>query len=429
MTTQTNQLNIPSLARPEVAAHPFEYYRAVRENDPIHYDQDLGFYIVSRYDDALTVLRNPETFSSELGFKAQAAGPYAKEVEAVKRTEGITSDPSIFIEDPPRHTRIRALVEQAFRPDRVAAMEPHIEEVVRDLIEGLPREEVVDLVETFSNLLPVIVIADILGVEKAYRNKFREWSNAVLASVGGYRHLTREQALSSARSECEMQHFLKEQLEERNLRPRDDMMSHLLHAHLGTGVDKFSFVELISVISTLLVAGNDTTTQTASYGLLILSTQPEVMRELRDAPNRNQACVRFAEELVRYQPAALGVPRVAKTNTRIGDVEIPAGAAIYVGLASSNRDEAHFTNANEFDPSRVNLLTHLSFGAGIRRCVGALLARTEIKAATKGLLEHFDHLQLAISKDQVEYEPHILTRRIKTLPIRLTRRSAGEQAR
>lgn len=411
-----------SLIDPQTLAWPFEYYDAMRREDPVHFDAKAGFYIVSRFEDLQNVLRQPLLFSTEEGFKAQFTYDFTDEVNALMHKEGFGPIPDVILVDPPDHTRIRKLMEKAFTAHRVAAMEPHITELAVRLIEGFADRGHVEAIQEFAVPLPLRVIAEQLGVADGDLGDFQRWSIAATARLG--RTMTREMALSYARDMCEMHHYLKARIDERRAEPREDMISDLVHARLDDEEKPtLSLTEVISISSGLLAAGNETTTTSLGNLILLLSHRPDIVKMLRETPDQERVLQRFTEELLRLEAPVRGLPRMTTADTELGGTKIPKGSHLILLYASANRDPAKFERPTEFDTQRSNVGQHVAFGGGIHRCVGAALARMEIKVAAREIARRLDNLTLTIPMKNLDYIPSVSTRMLRSLPVAFTRRA------
>ncbi len=411
-----------SLANPEHLAWPFEFYDAMRREQPVYFDPTVGLYIVSRYEDLQTAIRQPNLFSTEEGFKAQFTYDFTDEVDAVFEKEGIGHVPDVILTDPPKHTRIRKLVEKAFTAHRVALMEAHITEVAVERIKTFADRGHAEMMREFAIPLPLQVIAEQLGVDDGDYDNFLRWSIASVSRLS--RLMTREMALGFARDMCEMHHYLKARIDERRVTRREDMISDLVHARLdGEENPVLSGLEVLSLSLALLAAGNETTTTGIGNAILMLATRPDIVKTLREATDKERALVRFTEELLRLEAPVRGLPRMTTEDVELGGTKIPKGSHLMLFYASANRDPDKFENPDTFDLERKNVGQHVAFGAGIHRCVGAALARMEIKVAVREFINRLDDLALTVPTRDLDFIPSLATRTLRTLPVSFSRRS------
>jgi cytochrome P450 len=410
-----------TLADPRVTSCPFPYYEAMRSQDPIHFDEKIKTYIVSRHEDILKALAQPLVFSSGLGFKAQSRQAYEDEIEAYYRSHGVPKLEHIVTSDPPYHTRIRSLMDKAFTAHRIASMESYINEVANELIDGFVDDGKVDIVERFALPFPLFIIADQLGIARSDFKSFRRWSDATVEPGG--RQLSKERVWWCAEQTVEMWNYLKEITDARRASPRDDMISDLVHARIDDPDNpELSPMELFQVIRALLVAGNETTTTAIGNGVLILTRNTGLIQKLRAAQDDDKVFSRMTEEILRLESPVQGLPRVTTDDTVLGGVSIPKGSLVYLGYASANRDDAKFEAAEDFSLERKNVGHHLAFGSGIHRCIGAMLARMEIKVSMRQIIRRLDDISLAVPENELTYAPSMLVRALVSLPVTFTRR-------
>lgn len=420
---QRVDLESASLTDPIIQARPRDYYWTMRKEDPVHYDEKLGMWLVSRYEDIVTLLRDPETYSDKMGYEAQYASGFFDEFKKILEEEGGGFFPDVIKSDPPEHTRVRRLMEGAFSAHRVKSLEPAITEIVSNLAEKVVEKavsgQVIDGVKEFAIPLTIAVICAQLGIEQYNGSKISRWSEAVTAQIG--RMQNREQMIENARQICELQNFIIAEMKDRQANPREDMISDLVHA--TTEEDgKLTFAEAVSLVRAMIIAGNDTTATAIGNLLFILATQPEIEQKLYDHLDDDRYVSRFVEELLRYAPPVRGLAKMTTRETELGGQKLPKGAHILVLYASGNDDEDQFECPREFDISRNNVAHHVAFGVGIHRCIGASLARMEIKVAARELLKKARDFRLAIPAEDITYQPTVATHQIAELPMTLARR-------
>jgi cytochrome P450 len=408
-----------TLADPKLRAHPNEFYRALRTEDPVHYDPELSMYLVSRYEDLQTVLRDPITFSIEKGFEAQRAKGFVDEFYELVALQGRRLLPNLIMKDPPEHARIRRLTEQAFTAHRVKDLEPRIAAIAVDLIEQMSATGRCDGIKDFAVAFTIRVICEQLGFSQFDADKIQRWTHATTAQIG--RGLAREEMLGLVNDYCELQDYVEAHVRARQLEPREDMISDLVRARLEDGT-ALTFEEIAALVSPLLVAGNETTATAIGNLLYILATQPQVHKELAEAADDDRLLSRFVEELLRIEAPVRGLARMTTQEVELGGTLLPAGAHLLLLFGSGNDDETEFPCPRSFDMTRGNLGRQLAFGAGIHRCIGAALARMEIKVAAREIVRRLDNLELAIAPEEIAYLPTIATRSIASLPLTFTRR-------
>jgi cytochrome P450 len=416
-----NDLSKFSLAERDTLACPFDYYEEMRGSDPVHFDKKAGCYIVSRYEDMMAALALPLVFSSGLGFEQQRRGENADAIDALYASHGIPSMKPVVTSDPPYHTRIRSLMDKAFTGHRVATMEMYIARTAEELLGPLMEKDRIEFVSEFAIPFPIYIIADQLGVPRSKFKDFRRWSDATVEPLG--RMLTKERAIWCAEQTVEMWHYIQGAIEERRATPTDDMISDLVHARIEDDENPMlSPMELFQVVSAFIVAGNETTTTAIGNAMLTLVKDPALADRMYDQIDDDRAFSRFAEEVLRFESPVQGLPRIAVRDVELGGTMIPEGSMVILCYGSANRDDAKFECPERFDATRKNVGQHLAFGGGIHRCIGAMLARMEIKVATRELLRRMSDIRLDMPESEIAYAPSMLVRALTKLPISFSKR-------
>lgn len=385
---------------PEVIRDPYPSYARLRREAPVC-GTPLGFAAISRYDDVLEVLRRPETFSSS------AVGDLINGVKALS-PEDLGQGETLLGSDPPVHTRLRKIVNRAFTPRRIAALEARIRTIAGDLVTALSSGSDCDLVAQLAVPLPVTVIAEILGIDPERRGDFKRWSEEILAAVAGAP--TPELRARLERSFVERAAYLEDVVEDRKRRPRDDVISALVQAEQEGGA--MTEDEVGDFIVLLLVAGNETTTNLIGNALLATLGHPHLLETIVLDLSLVPALV---EETLRYDSPVQLTFRRARQDVEIAGEEIREGETLGLLLGSANRDERHFQDPDRFDLTREKM-AHLAFGFGTHFCLGATLARLEARVALETLLSRFRSFELA--DREIERVPSLITRGPKALRVR-----------
>lgn len=405
---------------PETVECPFPFYAAMRREVPVYAVPGAGFFIVSRFDDCLHVLKHPEIFSSNSGPGLRREP--TEEMLAIWRG-GYMPVNTLLSNDPPDHARYRSLVSRAFSARRVAALEPSVRVIANELVDGLIDDGEVELISQFGVGLPLTVIADALGVPREDMPAFKRWSDDSVAPLGGM--ISYERELECLRSIVEFQRYFEAALNERRERPRDDILTDLLNARLD-GLEPLNMAEMLSILQQLLVAGNETTTNMIGSAMLLLLRHPEQLAAVRDNPG---LIPNLVEEALRLESPVQGLFRVAKQDTELGGTAIPAGARLIVMYGSANRDDGEFADAERFDVRRQNAREHLAFGQGIHFCLGAALARLEGIIAIETLLSRLKDIRLAEGKNDFTHTPNVILRGLKALHLEFERGGASTMTR
>ena len=379
-----------NMVSPEVLECPYPYYERVREEAPVH-QTPLGFWAVSRYEDVLSVVRNPEMFSSLAQSNSFVTPPPPEVIEIAK--QGYPRVNTLLSNDPPSHTQFRNLVNKAFLPKRVAQLEDSIRKIANDLVDAFINDSKVDLVEQFAVGLPLTVIADALGVDRTDMPKFKKWSDDSVAPLSGM--LTPERQIECAHSRIEFQKYMVDRVHEREENLRDDLLSDLVQARFDSGEragEGMTMPEMLDVIAQLLVAGNETTTKLIAAATLMLVENPEQMAKVRAD---HSLIPNLVEEALRMEAPVQMLPRFTKDDVEVGGVVIPKGSVVMAMYGCANRDGAKYPNPDMFDIERDNARTQLAFGQGPHFCVGAALARSEARIAFELLLSRLNNIALA----------------------------------
>jgi len=410
---------------PEVSRDPYPFYEQMRREAPVHRIPSSGFYAVSRYADVMRVLKDPEVFSSSamrlMMMSAMTGGIQNMPLdldqirsEREKVAEQLSFDPGMFLSaqsvisaDPPHHGKMRSIVNRGFSPRRIAALEPRVREIARELIGPMLTSESgsFDLVRDYSIPLPVQVIAELIGVESEKRADFKRWSDTVISAASGSGAGPQEMLVTFA----EFTAYFEEVIERRRKEPADDLISILIAAEQG---DTLTAVEVIMFAVLLLVAGNETTTNLIGNGMLALLDHPDQLEKLQADPSMIPA---FVEEALRYDSPVQVLFRQAKVDIEVAGTQIAKGSILLPIFASANRDDAQFPDASRFDITR-NPQGHVAFGFGIHFCLGASLARLEARVAFEELLRSVTRLER--TEAETEYIDSFLLRGPKALSLR-----------
>ncbi len=397
---------------PVVQKDPYPYYAALRESAPVFRIEALKGFAVSRYEDVLFVLKNPALFSSDAMNVPQMMSNVGQMPEKVLQA---IKSPSLVASDPPRHTRLRNVVNRAFTPRRVAELEPAIRLRARELLQGLLDKGEGDFMSEVAVPLPLVVIAQLLGIEPQRQADFNRWSNDIILATGTKR--TPEDAERIARSSSEMYDYFEQIVAQRQQAPQADLISVLVQNSGEEGV--LALDEVLSFCRLLLVAGNETTANLVANTLVNLLRHPEQLARLRAdrslVPN-------VIEEVLRYEPPILATLRRAREDVELAGVKVPAGSTLLPLMAAANRDSRRFPDAERFDITRETQ-GHVTFGHGIHFCLGAPLARLEARVMMEELLDSTRDISFAAGQaESLAWMESFLLRGPKSLRLRFERR-------
>src|SRR5215469_4489791 len=354
-------------------------------------------WLVSGYEQARQVAADPR-FSRALAVSS-ARAQQGFDALAGASINGI---------DPPEHTRLRKLVASAFTARRVDALRPRVAGIVDELIDALlDQPQPADLVTAFSLPLPVQVICEMLGVPTEDMEQFHAWSDTVM---GDWERNSDEVMTALA----DMFGYFGELIEMKRAQPADDLMTALIAAR--DQADRLSEDELMVMGCALLLGGHETTSNLINLSLLALLDHPDELAKLRADPDLVPGAV---EEFLRYVRLSSLVPaRVTSEEVRIGDVTIPAGETVIPLFGTANRDPSVFTDPDRFDVTRAAASSHLAFGYGVHHCVGAQLARMEMREAFRGLLGRVPGLRLAVPAEQLRFKQGMAIHSLCELPVK-----------
>ena len=369
---------------------PFPAFRALRAEPGLYWHDTPGFWAVTRHSDVVAVSRAPETFCSSRGI-------LLSDLERV-----IVPRQSITYIDPPEHAKYRKLVQPAFSPGRLRQLERRIREIACELLDATPADREIDLVDAFSAPLPLLVIAEMLGIPGSDRARFKRWSDAVIDAGT-------EQTAENVAQAAELFGYFSEVLAERRARPGDDLLSLLAHSEVdGERLEEF---DLLAFCMTLLVAGNETTRNLISHGTYGLCRNPEEWWKLATDRSLLPSAI---EEMLRWGTPVGSFMRTATCDTRLGATAIHEGDRLLLLYASANRDPQVFgADAEEFRITR-DASRHVAFGFGEHFCLGAALARMEARIAFEELLARFGAIELAAEPERLQ---SIIIRGIVRLPV------------
>lgn len=431
----TDAFSLLNLQRDEIRANPYPFYERMRSEDPVHWDEELGLWVFARYADidslytddrfsrAQGLMRNFERLSvSEQGIAAPVYHSFSK---------------TVFYADPPYHTHLRGLMNHAFTPRRVEHLRPYIQRIVDELLDAMQTNEKADVIHDLAYPLPVMVIAELLGLPRSDRAQFKKWSDDLFAILGTVRHKPTALLERAAQSLGEMTEYVQALSRKRREHPQDDLLTALLsvttedaaecpHPHLAStphadgelirereSSSTLTGEELVANINILLSTGHETTTHLIGNGLLALLQHPDQLRKLHSQPALLGASI---EEMLRYDNPVQITYRSALEDSTIRGKLIRKGDLVNTIIGSANRDPQRFSNPNDFTITR-NEGRHLGFGVGIHFCIGAPLVRLEAEVIFETILRRFP--QITLATDSLVWQEHPIFRGLKSLPVKI----------
>jgi cytochrome P450 len=410
---------------PERVRCPYPVFAEMHAEAPVVWFDEIESFVVTDYDLIVDILKQPDRFSSRfatgratevkmMGALMELAmeDPEVLAMATERMSEGLS--PVLLSADPPAHPRQRALVNRAFTPGVIRKMEPEIERLCDQLLAAFQDRGSVELVKEYAGPLPMIVIANAMGVPLEDLEQFSAWSNTVVSAIGNST-ITKEELGEIFRARNLMSDYLLSIVKARIAEPKDDLISQIAEAEIDG--ERLTPSEIADMAIQFMLAGNETTAKLIAAATLHLAQEPDVADRLRQDPDLIAA---FVEEQLRFEPPINGTYRIADYECELGGVEIPADSSLWLVYAAGNRSEKHFEDPNECQWAREPKSQHLAFGLGPHYCLGATLARAEARIAIRMLLERCGDITLEIPVDEVPYDTSFMLHGLKQLPLGFT---------
>ncbi len=407
----------------EVQQCPYAHYAALREQGPVFLHQPTGMFFASRLDIVGEILRDTETFSSRFANAGTMGESDTMRQVMEVLDEGWPRVDTMLTIDPPHHTRYRKLVSRSFSARRIAALEDKVREIANELIDEFPDKGTIDFHADFAVSFPVRVIRYALNMAPETEGKIKGWSDDAVAALGV--KLTDERRLEAARGQVELQKYWFSEYEQRLVAPQDDILSDITHADFADPdlpdgeTRKLTYPEVFSIMSQLMVAGNETTTKFLNETIRLLIENPEWWDALEADPEG--AAPGIVEEGLRLSSPNQGLFRRVTRDTSIEGVEIPKGSTVWVMFGAANRDERFFPDSENFHADRDNFKDHIAFGKGHHFCIGAPLSRLEGRVAFEELVRRIKRPAFSPG-NTFEYEPSFILRGLAALELDVEKR-------
>jgi cytochrome P450 len=396
-----------SLAHPRFVTNPYPLYHWLREREPVRKDPLAPVWVLTRYDDAMMMLRDPR-FKKDPFASERLPRTVREQLDVPMRSvfrSSIETVSMLFL-DPPEHTRIRSIFTKAFTPKRLEALRPRIQLICDKRLDRVASKGRMELMNDLAAPLPVTVIAELLGFPPEDYQKIKKWSDDMVETLGF--NPGPEAQIRAAQARDELRVYFDEIVKKIEHNPGDNLLSALL----APDVDVLTREELFTNSVLLLAAGHETTTHLIGNGILTLLRHPDQLRDLRDHPELIPDAV---EELLRYESPVQWTSRVAGVDIDLRNQHIERGQIVLASVGAANRDPEIFKDPDRFDIRRKDN-RHLSFGAGAHFCLGATLARMEAIIAIQTIANRFPHLRLANRK--LKWQKGLTFRGLKALPLR-----------
>jgi cytochrome P450 len=392
---------------PDVVSNPYPTFNRLRDEGPVFYMPELDHYIITRYDDVEQVLLDRDSWSaSNASSPLNAVCPAAQEVLAA----GYHRVPTLNNADPPRHGPMRKSVLTVMSPRRLNALEPHLREYADNLVRGFKDEPTIDLVDRLAFPFPGYAAFSLLGFPPEDTERLKAWSaKRVLLTYG---RLGEAEQVESAEYIVAFWKYCEGHIAARRAERADDLTSDLLDL-ADKKPDLLNDFDIVNMVYSMALAGHETTCNTIGNGMRALLTNRDQWQALIDDPSLIPNAI---EEILRYDGPVLNHRRVAKVDTVVGGVTIPAGGKVMMCFAAAAHDPTHFDDPDAFEVARDNAELHLGFGKGPHFCLGAALARLEVRIVLDLLTTLTPAMEL-VPEQQFEYSPNALFRGMRAMMV------------
>ncbi len=392
---------------PAINDCPYPALRTLRDEAPVWFDPRLRGYVVTRHEDVRTVLVDTEHFVSG---SRRSLRP---EIKALYEAKGWVPGRTLAGRDEPEHRQMRNLFDHAFRPKRIAELEPAIQRLAHDLIDDVASDGTCDVVRQYAVPLPLIVIGLQMGANQDDIWRIKAWTDAWVQRLGLMQ--TPDQVVWSTEMEIEAQHYFQPIFERLRREPDDTLLSDLVNTVIPEWGRCLTDEELhAEMMADTFVGGSETTTNAISGGIRLLIEHPDQWDRLKSDPDRFLPVM--VEEAVRLEAPVQRLMRTTAVDVELHGVTIPAGSLVLIGYSAANRDERAIERPEAFDLERTDSRKHLGFGFGIHHCLGAPLARRELYAAFQAVVERIDEMWFLPETD-LTIAPNYFLRALKELRI------------
>ena len=382
MGTSGPPLSLYHLLDPEVLANPYPLFRRLRTEDPVHWDPFLHAWVVTRYQDVVTVLHHYSAERTPTPEQLTQMG-----LGSMNPIAQVMVKQMLFL-DPPAHTRLRSLASHAFTPQRVEVLRGHIREITNRLLDDVQSQGRMDVIADLAEPLPCIVTAEMLGVPVEDHQQLKAWSQDFAEMLGNFQH-NPDRATRILKSVQEMTAYFRSAMRDQRLHPRPGLVSSLMNAQIDG--DRLTEDEVIANSIVTMVGGQETTTNLIGNGMLTLLRNPDQLEKLRSNLSLIPSAV---EEMLRYESPSQHTARLAPDDTMLGGKQIRKRQAVIAVMAAGNRDPERFPDPDRFDITRTDN-RHLAFGWAAHFCFGAALARIEGQTAFELMLRRLPNWSLA----------------------------------
>lgn len=377
---------------------PYTFFARARAEEPVFYSPEVDHWVVARYEDVKAILRDSVTYSSKMAQSPIKRWP--QEAVEMLNAQNFNMMPNLSNNDPPSHTQVRRFLQNAFTSKRIKWLEPHVRRLVNEAIDGFVGQGRVDLVKEMLYETPARVLFAFLGIPDEHINKVKVWSEGRAVLTWG--KLPDEEIIAQMPDFIDYIRYCFDLVDQLEQNPGEDYTSELLQRLKEEQPAGISKDRIAVTLFGLLMAGHETTTNQSANGIRTLLTHREAWQALCDDPSLiPNAC----EEIIRHESSVISWRRVTNREVEIAGVSIPKNSQILLLLGAANRDERHFEDAERFDIHRKNAKHHMSFGHGIHYCLGAPLARLELKIFIEELTKRLPSMRL-VPNQSYHYSPN-----------------------
>ncbi len=409
-----------NLLDPETLECPYPFYKALHEEAPVHFVPELGMAVVSTHELLTEVVHDPITYSSAIptgpaDLVLQQEKDVDEELKMLRETVNRSNASTLLSADPPYHQRYRSLVNRALSARRVASMEGYVREIVTGLIDEFIDDGKVDFTKQFADEVPMAVIADQIGVP---RKDLKAYKARADAAIGGIeRVIPPEEERQTLKAGLELQEYFLMRAQEARENPKDNIITTLATVemdHPDDGKRPLNDAEILSILQQLQVAGKETTAHCIGSTMLLFVENPDELARVQDDPS---LVPNMVEETLRVETPVRALFRRTTKPVTLGGVDLPEGQLMMLIYAAANRDECQFADAAAFDVGRENAREQLAFSAGPHYCVGAALARLEIRVAFEEVLKRMKNFRLDPDYPAPTHQPSYILRGLHELHI------------
>ena len=413
--TETPAIN---LFDAELQQCPYPAYQQLRDTAPVYNIPGTQIYVVTRYEHVREVLMDPQRFPSSASSEIARANPIDQErgrkVAERFKEKGWLPAPALAGRDDPGHKQMRAMFNEAFKPSRIKQIDPRVESLAYELIDGFVGDGRCEWVRQFCVPLPLFIIGEQMGAQREDMWRIKSWTDAFFHRISLM--LPEDRHLEMVDREIEAQHYFQPIFERLRAHPDDSLISVLVNTVIEGWGRPLNDNELhAEMMADTFVGGSETTTNALAAGMKLLIENKDVWHRLKNDPDKHMKT--FVEEVVRLESPVQSLMRFTHADVELDGVAIPAGSVINVRYAAANRDERFFECPEKLDLDRPKAGAHMGFGSGTHHCLGAPLARRELAWGFTAVVDRFEDMWFAEGKNDFSYHPHFLLRSLKELHI------------